>query len=345
MDQYSMKETLTQRWHASTDRLANALLYSQTSHSEASKSSSGGLDGTNVTVTTLSNKWLGKVASLYDEPHRAYHNLSHVEDVISSLDVLMERSSSGGGTQPTPPLHTEPSEDDVAVATLAAFFHDVIYDPKSSTNERDSANLFHDFASELSERIAASSKSLGNDSDVDRGKDGTSSTKITKSTRQSEIQMTTRIEECIVATATHIASAIQARANHDNLLAVFLDADMSILGRDADMYDRYAGRIRKEYKFVPRDVYCERRAEILESFLPVMDAKLEDSVAGVTPNDAVDRTNVSQSELSRGEEKRHSYIYATERGRELWEDQARRNLMREADALRRGVIPAEEEDM
>ncbi|EED95521.1 predicted protein, partial [Thalassiosira pseudonana CCMP1335] len=171
----------------------------------------------------LSNQWFEKVTAMYNEPHRAYHNMTHVEDVLSSLDYLMEEED----------VHcNEQASVDVAIATFAAFFHDVVYNPKSATNEKDSAELFVQFASALWEVVISLSS-----------------------------------KECIIATATHINSSTQANETNNILLATFLDADMSTLGRSEEAYDKYAGCIRKEYVFVERDVYCQKRAEILESFL------------------------------------------------------------------------------
>ena len=54
--------------------------------------------------------------------------------------------------------------------------------------------------------------------------------------------------------------------DNSNLLN-FLDADMAVLGKQPAAYDHYAALIRKEYQHVPHDTYCEKRADILESFL------------------------------------------------------------------------------
>ncbi|MCD6019240.1 MAG: adenylyltransferase/cytidyltransferase family protein [Bacteroidetes bacterium] len=62
------------------------------------------------------------VINLYDEPHRFYHTLAHIEDILKQLhdsDLLK---------------HDE--------LFLAAVFHDIVYNPQSNTNEEDSANLF-----------------------------------------------------------------------------------------------------------------------------------------------------------------------------------------------------------
>jgi|688.fasta_scaffold1467537_1 predicted metal-dependent HD superfamily phosphohydrolase len=39
----------------------------------------------------------------------------------------------------------------------------------------------------------------------------------------------------------------------------FLDADLSILGEDREVYESYAARIRQEYKHVPNEVYLVKR--------------------------------------------------------------------------------------
>ena len=62
------------------------------------------------------------VINHYDEPHRFYHTLEHIEDILKQLhdtDLL--------------------KYDELF---LAAVFHDIVYDPQSNTNEEDSANLF-----------------------------------------------------------------------------------------------------------------------------------------------------------------------------------------------------------
>eukprot|EP00985_Skeletonema_marinoi_P032842 scaffold39755_cov277-Skeletonema_marinoi.AAC.1 len=134
--------------------------------------------------------------------------------------------------------------------------------------------------------------------------------------------MVMQIEECIIATATHISSAGIAHETQNHTLATFLDADMSILGKDVEIYDKYAGCIRREYEFVERNVYCDKRADILESFLPILDQ----DVASTTTATPV---------------KKHSFIYATDKARLQWEEQARSNLKNEIEMLRRGVIPCE----
>ena len=72
-------------------------------------------------VLNLQNMW--------NEPHRVYHNQEHLEEILGLIENLRS----------TRPNMTEVAFD---IFVLAAFFHDAVYDPKSKTNEEDSAELF-----------------------------------------------------------------------------------------------------------------------------------------------------------------------------------------------------------
>jgi len=65
-----------------------------------------------------------ELSQCYSEPHRAYHNLHHLENVLQELAM-----QTGSMDQPV----------DVA---LALWFHDVIYDPRATDNEAQSARWF-----------------------------------------------------------------------------------------------------------------------------------------------------------------------------------------------------------
>jgi len=92
---------------------------------------------------------------------------------------------------------------------------------------------------------------------------------------------------------------------------------MSVLGKSKLAYDSYASLIRKEYRHVPHDVYCERRAEILESFLVSHDPNIPSS----------------------GDLSARRTIFATQCMMAALEWRARENLRREIDSLRNRVIP------
>ncbi len=63
------------------------------------------------------------------EPHRHYHTLSHLSNILMLIDDLLEAKE----------IKTV---DDRDILVMAAFFHDYVYDPKSNTNEEDSAAEF-----------------------------------------------------------------------------------------------------------------------------------------------------------------------------------------------------------
>lgn len=58
----------------------------------------------------------------YEEPHRFYHTLNHIEDIFQQL--------------------TDRRLIDNAALLLATIYHDIIYDPRSATNEEDSEQYF-----------------------------------------------------------------------------------------------------------------------------------------------------------------------------------------------------------
>jgi len=67
----------------------------------------------------------------YAEPHRRYHDLAHLSDVLHNVDELAKHAR------------------DVRVVRLAAWFHDAVYDPTASDNEERSARLAETSLAEL----------------------------------------------------------------------------------------------------------------------------------------------------------------------------------------------------
>ncbi|MFN6122527.1 MAG: metal-dependent phosphohydrolase [Actinomycetes bacterium] len=110
---------------------------------------------------------------------------------------------------------------------MAALFHDAIYEPASATNESDSARL-------ADARLA----DLG-----------------WASARRAEVA------RLVELTAGHTVDA-------DDLAgAVLLDADLAILGSDANEYAHYATAVRAEYAHVTDDAWRTGRARVLSHFL------------------------------------------------------------------------------
>lgn len=100
-----------------------------------------------------------------------------------------------------------------------------------------------------------------------------------------------RVHQLVMATKTH-----EAEPGID--LALIIDIDLTILGSSWVRFSEYEQAIRREYAWVPADVFCSKRAAILEKFL------------------ARDR------------------IYSTEWFQRRYEQQARKNLMKSIQNLK-----------
>jgi predicted metal-dependent HD superfamily phosphohydrolase len=110
---------------------------------------------------------------------------------------------------------------------FAVWFHDVIYDTRQSDNEERSA----EFAGEALLRLSAPQ------------------------------EVVNRTRGLISATKGHQANGLGFDAK------VFLDADLSILGKPRQAYLEYSRAVRREYGWVPMSLYREKRRQVLEDFL------------------------------------------------------------------------------
>ena len=147
----------------------------------------------------------------HSSPDRHHHDFAHASGVV---DVVLGLHSPG---------------DDWAVAVLAAWFHDAVYDPKAArgANEGASAVLAHDALSGLGVTLT----SLG------------------------------AVCRLVCLTADHRPTP------NDRAGAVLCDADLSILGSDQERYDAYVTDVRGEYAHVSDDDWRVGRRAVLRSFL------------------------------------------------------------------------------
>lgn len=249
-------------------------------------------------IGKIESKWFEKLKEMHSEPSRFYHTLVHLEEMLGYLDIFAKLSSNE--------TEKEVSECLDAVSCIATFFHDAVYDPTSSSNEEDSVRLFQSFSEELT-----------NDCAITPCLDLVLSwvSKYILATKSHNPRDTSISQIKINAGASFEAKLAYHLSLH---LRAFLDADMSVLAKDSNAYKTYAGLIRKEYEFVVRDTYCQKRAEILRSFIGLR--RIED-------NDVVDETK---------------HIFGTDAMKAWFEQKARQNLLEEIHMLERGVIPCEE---
>ncbi len=155
-----------------------------------------------------------RLVAAYTQPDRHYHNLQHIYHMLTILEACA--SSNDNRYQNLP----------VSVS-LAAWFHDLVYDSQASDNESQSAKL----AGELLGNIVSSTKLID------------------------------RVQKLIIATQGHQLDP------HDFDLCIFLDTDLAILGTDSARYQIYARSIRHEYNWVSDELYCPGRIKVLETFL------------------------------------------------------------------------------
>ena len=144
-----------------------------------------------------------------------------------------------------------------AEVRLAAWYHDAVYDPRSGDNEERSARLAVDALTALA--VAPNQ--------VDE------------------------VARLVRLTASHEVG------DGDVNGALLCDADLAVLARSTDGYDRYAAAIREEYAHVPEEAFRAGRAAVLRHLLDL------------------------------------PALYRVPRLRDRWEVPARANLRRELDAL------------
>lgn len=233
----------------------------------------------------ISVRWFEKLCQYHTERQRSYHTLMHLEEMFLYFDIFKKyqasSSSHEGEGRLLPPILSRQEEDAIVLAT---FFHDAVYNVHSSTNEEDSATLFQQYMKEFYSNN--NSNNNNNNSDESAGLQ----------------QLEASVTRLILATKHHVVTM-----EDPFCLAFFLDLDMAVLGKETNAYLKYASLIRCEYSHVPHDVYCERRAEILENFLT------------------------------------QQQIFGTQAMLEAFEQQARDNLAREIEILRQGQIPGVEQ--
>jgi predicted metal-dependent HD superfamily phosphohydrolase len=114
-------------------------------------------------------------------------------------------------------------------------------------------------------------------------------------TFQSRIAKTSfnKLSKCIA----QIEATKQHKLSDDNDTNILLDLDLSVLGKSTQEYKKYCENIRKEYRIYPDFMYRKGRKKVLKSILEL------------------------------------DFIYKTDYFKELYENQAKKNLTLELDQL------------
>ncbi|HMP63175.1 MAG TPA: phosphohydrolase [Phenylobacterium sp.] len=146
----------------------------------------------------------------YSEPHRRYHGLDHITDCLGEL------SAEKGLDDP-----------DRLMLAHALWWHDVVYDPRRSDNETQSARQ----------------------AETDLAGLGYSGAHIAE------------VARLIALTTGHRTDA------GDRLGALMVSIDLSILGRPPEGYDAYAAAVREEYAHVPEPLFRAGRAQVMGRML------------------------------------------------------------------------------
>lgn len=142
----------------------------------------------------------------WSEPHRRYHTVEHLDAVLDRLDQLR------GAT---------------AAVTLAAWYHDAVYDPERDDNEAASAAL-----------ALATLPAVGVD--------------------QATVSEVARL---VMLTATHRPEPA------DPAGALLCDADVAVLGGTGEEYAAYRLAVRAEYRGLDEGSWRRGRASVLRSLL------------------------------------------------------------------------------
>ena len=149
----------------------------------------------------------------YAEPHRRYHTAAHVQAVLRDTATL------GAAV--------ELAADEQVAVTLAACAHDVVYDARPGTDERDSADW-----------AVAALRAAGVGPTLTR-----------------------RVEFLVLTTLTHEADPADTGAG------VLLDADLAVLAGAPNAYAAYVRAVRAEYAAVSEPQWRTGRAAVLSALL------------------------------------------------------------------------------
>lgn len=158
----------------------------------------------------ISDKALKELPFRWSENHRFYHTTEHLEQIIKDIENNI--------------YFRELNIYEKHALLLAAFFHDIVYDPKRKDNEDKSINFF------------------------------------ISSFKERDTKMINTVCDLIETTKYR-------KRPFNKLQRIFWDADNAVFKKGYDEIIKKENLIRKEYYFVPKKEYKEKRIEFFKSCL------------------------------------------------------------------------------
>lgn len=175
--------------------------------------------------SAIADAWFETTIQCHRQADRHYHGVRHVRWVVRQVLAIAAELAAD-------------RIDDLSVVVAAACFHDAVYDPRSPTNEADSAALARRALGEIG----------WPDDRVDR------------------------VVALVLATAGHdtaghaTATGMEPRRRPLDT-AVLLAADLSVLASEPGSYGDYVRGIRREYAHVDDLSWRSGRSAVLHGFL------------------------------------------------------------------------------
>ena len=163
-----------------------------------------------LSVVASYARWLDR----YNEPHRAYHTVAHIEDCLNVFDTFKHLAN------------------DARVVEAAIWWHDLIYETRGRDKQAPSNEL-------MSAEVALTDMGL----------------------MHCSAYFQACVMDCILATKHDSIHVL----DRDQQLVV--DIDLHTLGAAPAKFEKNSADVRKEYEFVPWDLYVRERIKILERFL------------------------------------------------------------------------------
>jgi predicted metal-dependent HD superfamily phosphohydrolase len=210
-------------------------------------------------IRYLQPEFIVYVERAWNEPHRKYHNIEHLKSVIKYINKFR--------------FELPPSVYDALI--LAAFFHDVYYNPRDNKNNEDESIKRFLVTFSGSKQTITKKFIVQTTKEADEYKPY----KQKKNTiQQKQIHLKSpddnNIRNLVVAM---IESTKHRKVPTNPVIRLFWEADNSIFfeGLNQD----YEKLIREEFKHVPVKVYKKKRIEFLKSNIGLFkDAKVDEGL-------------------------------------------------------------------